>query len=221
MWPITSASASSTTSASIRPEPGIEGPPVWIVLWMPYLRAQATIRLASSPCLTPPRPTSPSSLTPASASSRKSLLDHACLEHRGAGVQLDPARAEVRERALGRDRQRLDPDHVPRPSRQMDLARRDHRRDAAVQEAVDPVQLALAGRPVAEHRVDVAVDQAGGERRALGIDDDVGVRRHRRPWPGRPRRSGRPRRRSCPRREPAARARPRAACRCCGSRACP
>ena len=41
--PMTSASASSTASLSIRPEPGIEGPPVWMVLWMPYLRAQATI----------------------------------------------------------------------------------------------------------------------------------------------------------------------------------
>jgi hypothetical protein len=30
-----------------QPEPGIDGPPVWIVLWMPYLRAQATISLAS------------------------------------------------------------------------------------------------------------------------------------------------------------------------------
>jgi len=72
MWPITSASASSTTSLSIRPDPGIEGPPVWIVLWIPCLRAQATICLASSPALTEPRPTSPSSFTPASAMSLKS-----------------------------------------------------------------------------------------------------------------------------------------------------
>src|SRR6266481_6156463 len=43
MWPITSVSASSTTSLSIRPEPGIDGPPVWMVLWMPYLRAHPTI----------------------------------------------------------------------------------------------------------------------------------------------------------------------------------
>ena len=47
MWPITSASASSTTSLSIRPEPGMDGPPVWMVLWMPCLRAQATICWAS------------------------------------------------------------------------------------------------------------------------------------------------------------------------------
>ena len=43
MWPMMSASASSTTSLSISPEPGIDGPPVWMVLWMPCLRAQATI----------------------------------------------------------------------------------------------------------------------------------------------------------------------------------
>ena len=50
----------------------MEGPPVWIVDWMPYLRAQPTIRLAVGPSLTSPRPTSPSSRTPAAASSRKS-----------------------------------------------------------------------------------------------------------------------------------------------------
>ena len=72
IWPMTSASASSTTSLSIRPEPGIDGPPVWIVLWMPYLRAQPTILRAVGPSLTPPRPTSPSSFTPAAASSLKS-----------------------------------------------------------------------------------------------------------------------------------------------------
>src|SRR3979490_1173470 len=38
IWPTTSVSASSTTSLSIRPEPGIDGPPVWIGLWVPYLR---------------------------------------------------------------------------------------------------------------------------------------------------------------------------------------
>src|SRR5256885_5224483 len=72
MWPTTSVSASSTTSLSIRPEPGIEGPPVWMVLWMPYLRAQPTIFRAVGPSLTPPRPTSPNSLTPAAANSLKS-----------------------------------------------------------------------------------------------------------------------------------------------------
>ena len=72
-WPITSASASSTTCSSISPEPGIEGPPVWIVLCIPCLRAHATIRAASSPALTEPSPTSPSSFTPAAAISAKSL----------------------------------------------------------------------------------------------------------------------------------------------------
>ncbi len=48
----------------------------------------------------------------------KILLDHALLEHRRAGVQLDPARTEGGEGALRRDRERLDPDHVPgRPGR--------------------------------------------------------------------------------------------------------
>ncbi|MCC2666002.1 MAG: hypothetical protein K0S35_3924 [Geminicoccaceae bacterium] len=90
MWPITSASASSTTSASISPEPGIEGPPVWIVLWMPYLRAQATICLASSPRLTPPSPTSPSSLTPASAMSLKSSSTMPCSSTGAPACSLTP-----------------------------------------------------------------------------------------------------------------------------------
>ena len=40
-----------------------------------------------------------------------------------------------------------------------------------MEEAVDPVELALARRPIAEDGMDMAVDQAGGERRALGVDD--------------------------------------------------
>jgi hypothetical protein len=40
-----------------------------------------------------------------------------------------------------------------------------------MEEAVDPVELALARRPIAEDGMDMAVDQPGGERRALGVDD--------------------------------------------------
>ena len=45
---------------SIRLEPGIEGPPVWMVLSILNLRAQATIWRAVAPSFTLPRPTSPS-----------------------------------------------------------------------------------------------------------------------------------------------------------------
>ena len=66
------------TSLSISPEPGIEGPPVWMVLWIPCLRAQPTMRSASSPALTLPRPTSPSNVTPAAARSMKSCSSMPC-----------------------------------------------------------------------------------------------------------------------------------------------
>ena len=42
-----------------------------------------------------------------------------------------------------------------------------------MKKAVDPAQLVLARRPVAEHRMDVAVDQAGRHGRAFGVDHHV------------------------------------------------
>ena len=102
-------------------------------------------------------------------------LDHALLEHRRAGQHLDAARAEAGEGALRGDRQRLDADDVLRPAGQVHLARRDHRRHAAVEAAVDPAELVLPRRPVAEHRVHVAVDQARRDGGAARIDDDVGA----------------------------------------------
>src|SRR5262249_52746821 len=69
--------------------------------------------------------------------------------------------------------ERLDTDDVLRAPGQMDLAGGNHGGDTAVQEAVDPIQLALPWSPVAEDRVDVAVDQAGDEDRPLGIDHGV------------------------------------------------
>src|ERR1700733_5307006 len=135
IWPITSVSASSTTSLSIRPEPGIEGPPVWMVLWMPYLRAQPTILRAVGPSLTPPRP----------------------------------------ERALRKDRHRLEANDVAGPAGHVHFAGRDHGGDAAMQIAVDPAALILPRRPVAGDGVDMAVDQAGRDRGAGGIDGRGGV----------------------------------------------
>ena len=43
----------------------------------------------------------------------------------------------------------------------------------AVQKAVDPADLALARRPVAEDRVNVAIDQAGRHRRPLRINEPI------------------------------------------------
>ena len=58
---------------------------------------------------------------------------------------------------------------------QVDLAGRDHRRHAAVEAGLDEVDRPLARREVAEHGMDVRVDQARERRRALRVDDDVGV----------------------------------------------
>jgi len=57
----------------------------------------------------------------------------------------------------------------------VDLAGGDHGGHAAVEETVDPAELALARCPVAEDGVDVAVDQAGGEGAAFGVDADGGL----------------------------------------------
>ena len=179
MWPMTSASASSTTSLSIRPEPGMEGPPVWIVLWMPYLRAQATIGAASLPAFTEPSPISPSSLTPASARSLKSCSTMPLLDHRRAGEHLDAAGPEIVERALGRDGQRLQADDVLGPAREVHLAGGNHRRHAAVHRGIDPSQLVLARRPVAEHGMNVAVDQAGRDGCLPRVDEGARAFRRR------------------------------------------
>jgi len=85
------------------------------------------------------------------------------------------AGAEGVEGALRGDGERLHADHVLGTPGQMHLAGRDHGGDAAVQVAVDPVHLLLARRPVAEHRVDVAVDEAGRHGRALGAHDRLGA----------------------------------------------
>ena len=57
----------------------------------------------------------------------------------------------------------------------MDFASRYQSCNSAVQRRVDPVQLLLSRRVVADDRMDVAVDQSGGERNAIRVDDGVGI----------------------------------------------
>src|SRR5258706_34082 len=57
----------------------------------------------------------------------------------------------------------------------MDLARGDHGGDAAMEETVDPVELGLARRPVAEDGMDVAIDQAWRECGTFGVDLGYGA----------------------------------------------
>ena len=89
------------------------------------------------------------------------LLDHALLEDRRAGMDLHAAGRERRETALRGDAERDHALRILRPARQMDLAGGDHRRHAAMHGGIYPAGLVLARRPVAEHRMDMAVDQPG------------------------------------------------------------
>ena len=63
---------------------------------MPYLRAQATICFALAPSFTPPRPDFAEQLDARCGELLEVLLDHARLDDRRAGVQLDAADAEAR-----------------------------------------------------------------------------------------------------------------------------
>ena len=66
------------------------------------------------------------------------------------------------------------------PAGQVHLAGRDHRGHAAVAcIAVDPAELVLARRPVAEHRMHVAVDQPRRHAGAARVDHGVGAARCR------------------------------------------
>ena len=102
-------------------------------------------------------------------------LDHPELQDRRAGPDLDATWTDVGVAVVHRDRQGLQADDVLRATRQVDLARRDHRGHAAVQRGLDEVRGPLARRVVAEDRVRVGVDEAGHDGRPMSIDDDVRV----------------------------------------------
>ena len=96
MWPTTLVSASSATSLSIRPEPGIE-PPCGSCSGC-RICAPIPPSCARWARLTPPRPTSPSSLTPAAASSLKSSSTISVSMTGRAGVNLHAAGTQGPER---------------------------------------------------------------------------------------------------------------------------
>ena len=103
------------------------------------------------------------------------LLRHFGLDAGCPGMDLDARRTEIGELPLRRDGECLEAHDVTRAARRVHLACRNHGGDAAIEVRIDPAQLVLAGRPVPRHRVDMAVDQAGGECRAIGIDDERGM----------------------------------------------
>src|ERR1019366_3595984 len=89
------------------------------------------------------------------------FLDHAGLDHRRAGMHLDPAGTKIIERALLENAHGLDTDHSARPAGHVTLAGEVHGGAAAVEKAVDPADLVLPRRPVAGDGMNMAVDQAG------------------------------------------------------------
>ena len=90
------------------------------------------------------------------------------------GQHLHAPRPEGRERALGRQRERLHAGAVARAPGQVHLRGRHHHRDAAVHRALDPAERRLARGPVAEHHVGVAVDEPGDGQRPARVQDDLG-----------------------------------------------
>jgi hypothetical protein len=72
----------------------MEGPPVWMVLWMPYLRAQRPSCAPVGPSLTPPRPTLAEQLHAGVGQVLEVLLDHALFDDRRAGMHLHAAGPE-------------------------------------------------------------------------------------------------------------------------------
>ncbi len=103
------------------------------------------------------------------------VLDHFVFDDGRAGMNLHAAGAERPERALGENRHRLDADHVAGTAGHVNFAGGNHRGDAAVEIAVDPADLVLPWRPVARDGMNMAVDQAGRDRGAVGIDCRGGV----------------------------------------------
>jgi len=102
------------------------------------------------------------------------LLGQPGLKDDRPGIDLHPAGAKALVGLVGGDRQRLDAHGILRHPRQMHLAGRHHPGHPAVHIALDEAQGVLAGSPVAQHDVDVGVDEAGRQGRALDVDPDVG-----------------------------------------------
>src|SRR5262249_35587896 len=98
------------------------------------------------------------------------VLRHARLDHRRTRMDFDTAGPKSAKGALGEDRHRFEPGDIARTAGGMDFSGRDHRGDAAREEAVDPVQLTLPRGQIAGDRMNVTIDQSRGERRSHRVD---------------------------------------------------
>src|ERR1700730_16266172 len=158
-------------SLSIKLEPGMDGPPVWMVLCIPCLRAHATICFAVGPSFTLPSPTSPSNFTPASAKNLKSSSPHPRLDYGRPRQDFHATRTQRGEGTLRGDGHSLEPYDVLRAPGHVDFAGGDHLGPAAMQAAVNPPDLILSRRPITGNWMNVAIDQPRSKRSAVGIND--------------------------------------------------
>ncbi len=114
----------------------------------------------------------------AAASRSKCSSCHAGHEDHGAGMHPRAAPADAAGGVRGHHRERGD--EVGREilvveARHVQFAGRDHGGGAAMHVVADPADGVLRRRPFAEHRMDVAVDQARHHGAAAGVDHGVGL----------------------------------------------
>ena len=103
------------------------------------------------------------------------VLGHAFFDDGRTGNHFDTARAKVAERTLRGDGQGFQTHDVFGATGQMHLTGRDHGGHAAVHGGVNPANLVLPWRPVAKHRMHMAVDQARRHASLLHIDGGLGA----------------------------------------------
>ena len=77
---------------------------------------------------------------------------------------------------MSRNGERFEPDDILRPAGQVHFASRNHCCDTAVEGRLDPADLILARRPIAKHRMHMAINQAGCHARIVRVDDCFSVR---------------------------------------------
>ena len=94
--------------------------------------------------------------------------------HRRTRDDLGAHSPKIGEAALRHHRKRLDPLGILGATRQMHLARRYEAGHAAIDVHLDPAGLVLAGGPVAEDRVAMAVDQPRRHGATGGVNLVVG-----------------------------------------------
>ncbi len=105
----------------------------------------------------------------------KIIVSKTRFENDGTGMHAHAAWAVILERFARRDRERLDPRWIARPTRHVHFRCADAGRDAAMDIAFEEADRLLPGRVVAERDVDVGVDQTGHRHHTGRINGDVGI----------------------------------------------